>query len=346
MKSKTAVALLLVMASTILLASATTALHDKAIFVTIGKPNKADNLSSAFEIEISSTSDSSQINGTVTNAVTTSPIKDANVTANGVSDLTDDDGHYDLEIAPGNYTVTVTKSGFISQSKNATVAVNQTTTVNFALSSALADIGWIVGSVTDANTSMPIEDAVITAGNKSDDTNSAGRYEIELAPGNYSVTAGKSGYVSQTMMGIVVRAGSVTALNFALVRVAPTTPEVTVVVTPSALNLRSNGRWITVSLQVFGGFSAKDINVSSIRLNSTIPVDVGAPIEIVSDNVTSQLTVKFSREAVEAFIFNELEPEGRFGVVELSVTGEFKDQTAFSGSDTIKIILNAPMSEN
>lgn len=343
MKRKIIVALLLVaMASTILFASSSATFHDKAVLVSSGKLDKSANLPSTLKIEVSSTSDPSGINGTVTNMVTTSPIKDANVTANGISDLTDDNGHYELEIAPGNYTVTVTKANFISQSKNTTVAINQTTNVDFALSPALATAGWIVGSVTDANTSMPIEDAIVMAGNKSDDTNSLGRYEIELTPGTYNVTASKSGYVSQTVMGIVARAGNVTTLNFVLAKAAPSRPKVIVTVAPDALNLRSNGKWISVSIQVAQGFSVKDINVSSIRLNNTILVDPSAPIEIISDNATSMLTVKFSREAVENFILNELEQQGKFGIVKLALTGEFNDKTAFSGNDTIKIILSTP----
>lgn len=326
MKSKTTVVLLLAIMSTMLVASST-ALHGGAVLVNFGK--------------VSQSVDPSHINGTVTNAVTTSPIKDANVTANGVSDLTDDNGHYELDIAPGNYTVMVAKSGFASQSKNATVAVNQTATVNFALASP--GMGWLVGNVTDSKTSMPIENAVVMVGNKSADTNSAGRYEIELAPGTYNVTASKNGYVSQTMMGVVIREGSMTTVNFALVRVAPV---ISVRVTPRALNLRSNGRWITVTIELPEGFNAKDINISSIRLNNTTLVAMNAPIEITGGNRTSELIVKFSREAVEALIMNQTGQQSKFGEVKLTITGEFKDHTAFSGSDMIKTILNTPMSRS
>lgn len=74
------------------------------------------------------------IAGTVTDASTGDPISGANVTANGVSVSTGADGSYSIELAPGNYTVTVSKDGYESSSKtNITVVTGDTTTVDFEL---------------------------------------------------------------------------------------------------------------------------------------------------------------------------------------------------------------------
>ena len=74
------------------------------------------------------------IAGTVTDASTGDPISGANVTANGVSVSTGADGSYSIELAPGNYTVTVSKDGYESSSEtNITVITGNTTTVDFEL---------------------------------------------------------------------------------------------------------------------------------------------------------------------------------------------------------------------
>jgi hypothetical protein len=407
MSSKLMIAsLAIAMAAIVLFASGSTVLRDK---VTLGPFAKFG--------ESALLSDPSSINGTVTDAATTLPINNANVTAGGVFDLTDSNGRYNFDIAPGNYTVSVTRLGYTDQSKNATVLANMTTTVNFALSPNLVEMGWIAGNVTNANTSMPIEgasvevngystqtnatgsykiqvpapetynvtaskvgyldntvsnvsvkpgnttsinialtpvlppfgtlegnvtdasthmpieNAMIMAGNKTAETNSTGRYKIELAPGTYNVTASKKGYVSQTKTGIVITAGNVTTLDFALVKVQI---KATVVIHPRSLNLRSEGRWITASIEFEAGFDARDVNVSSIKLNNTIPVDLTAPMEFNG----SMLTVKFDREVVENFILNELREPSKFGMVTLTLTGKLKDGTTFTGDDMIKTIFN------
>jgi len=192
--------------------------------------------------------------------------------------------------------------------------------------------------VTDASTHMPIENAVIMAGNESAETNSSGRYKIELPPGTYNVTASKKGYVNQTKTGIVIAAGNVTTIDFALVEVQI---KATVVIHPRSLNLRSEGRWITASIEFEAGFDARDVNVSSIKLNNTVPVDLTAPMEFSG----STLIVKFDREAVETLILNELGQPDKFSSATLTLTGKLKDGTTFTGNDTIKTIFNMHIKE-
>jgi len=411
MRSKIMIALLAIaMASIVLFASGSITLHE----VTLGPFAKYGKLAAL--------ADPSGINGTVTDSVTTLPIKDANVTAGGVFDLTDSNGRYDLNVASGNYTVSVKRLGYLSQPKNATVPVNMTTTVNFVLVPNLAEMGWIAGNVTntnttlpiegasvevngfstqtnatgrykiqvpapenysvtaskngyfdktvsnvsakpgnttfvnialtpvpppvgtlegnvtDASTHMPIENAVIMAGNKSAETNSSGRYKIELSPGTYNVTSSKKGYINQTKTGIVITAGNVTTLDFALVEAQI---KATVIIHPRSLNLKSEGRWITASIEFEEGFDVRDINVSSIKLNNTVPVDLTAPMEFSG----STLIVKFDREAVETLILNELGQPDKFSSATLTLTGKLKDGTTFTGNDTIKTIFNMHIKE-
>ena len=74
------------------------------------------------------------IDGHVTDAETGEALAGATVTANGVSILTDVEGYYKIEVAPGTYTVTASAVGYESQSKSVTVTAGETSAVDFALS--------------------------------------------------------------------------------------------------------------------------------------------------------------------------------------------------------------------
>ena len=78
------------------------------------------------------------IAGTVMDASTGDPIGGANVTANGYSDITDANGHYNITDVPaGTYNVTASANGYqTSSSTNITVSAGEPTTVDFELKPA------------------------------------------------------------------------------------------------------------------------------------------------------------------------------------------------------------------
>ena len=130
--------------------------------------------------------------------------------------------------------------------------------------------------------------------------------------------------------------------TFGTVEVPPVAA--TVDIDPDALNLRSQGMWITAYIELPEGYNVSDINVSSIMLNGTIHAE-SRPVAIGDyDNDTiPDLMVKFSRSEVITFILpNAGITEGKFGNATLTVTGRLNDGTPFEGSDTIKIILFMP----
>lgn len=98
----------------------------------------------------------------------------------------------------------------------------------------------------------------------------------------------------------------------------------TIDITPDTLNLSSQGKWISASINLSAGDVA-DIDIASILLNGKFPA-VGHDIQ---DNGT-KLVVKFSRNDVKADLAE--------GSVELTVTGSLNDGTAFIGTDTIRVI--------
>ena len=76
-----------------------------------------------------------------------------------MSAQTDNNGNFSMNLAPGTYTITVTKSGFNDGSATATIQPGQTTTQNFTLS---FQDGILSGQVVDEN-GIAIPQATVTA---------------------------------------------------------------------------------------------------------------------------------------------------------------------------------------
>ncbi len=100
-------------------------------------------------------------------------------------------------------------------------------------------------------------------------------------------------------------------------------------VTPSTLNLNSNGQWITCHLRLPEGSSATGINLETLMLEGLIPADW-----MVFNEEEQIAMIKFSRSLVQDFLIEQ----ALLGDVELTVTGELLDGTAFKEADTIRII--------
>jgi hypothetical protein len=94
---------------------------------------------------------------------------------------------------------------------------------------------------------------------------------------------------------------------------------------PDTLNLKSKGRWITCYIDLPEGHDVNDIDISTILLEDTIPVEWG-------DVQGTTLMVKFERSEVEDYIGAPQD------AIELLVAGKFYDGTEFEGSDTIRVI--------
>ena len=102
---------------------------------------------------------------------------------------------------------------------------------------------------------------------------------------------------------------------------------------PDTLNLESKGKWVTVYIELPEGYDINQINVSSIRLNDTVPAsDKLTEIGDYNDDGIADLMVKFDRGSVI-----ELIPEG-VSEVTLTVSGDFTEIVRFTGEDTIKVM--------
>jgi len=117
----------------------------------------------------------------------------------------------------------------------------------------------------------------------------------------------------------------------------------TVDVNPSTLNLNSEGEWITTYIELPKGYNVNDVDVSSLKLNNAVSVDLNTPTYIGdygSDGV-ADLIVKFNRTELTSHIYKVLGI--KYGNVTLMITGQLVDGTLFEGSDTIKVLFGGDM---
>jgi hypothetical protein len=101
--------------------------------------------------------------------------------------------------------------------------------------------------------------------------------------------------------------------------------------TPNTFNLKSLGHWVTGVLEPEPPASPADIDIGSIRLNGSVPVDPSAPTAIGDDDGDGRpdLMVKFDRAAVEATL-----TEG--DSVTVTVTGSI-GSCSFEATDVVKV---------
>jgi len=101
--------------------------------------------------------------------------------------------------------------------------------------------------------------------------------------------------------------------------------------TPKTLNLASRGRWVTAYLEPAAPFAARDIDITTIRLNGAVSVDTTGPTALVDHDgdAVEERMVKFNRTALELTL-----PEGD----EVPVTVTCKaGTTTFAGADTLRV---------
>ena len=115
----------------------------------------------------------------------------------GKTTTTDASGHFRFEVHPGTYTVTASRSGYVSGSATRQVRANQTVWAGVGLHKESAAGRATVKGVVYAypNASRRIAGARVTLANGATvTTGSDGYFEFHVAPGNWQVTAKASGY--------------------------------------------------------------------------------------------------------------------------------------------------------
>ena len=166
------------------------------------------------------------VDGTVTDSNIGEPIEGAIISLGDFSDTTGTNGTYLLEYIPvGIYDITCTAEGYCDSVDVVEVLDGQTVTVDFVLEPI--PCGTLNGTVIDANTGVPIEDALITAISQSrveytGFTNADGYYIIDSmfvsdVVGNYTVTCSTDySYILGEVTGVEINEDSTTTIDFAL----------------------------------------------------------------------------------------------------------------------------------
>ncbi|PCR90931.1 carboxypeptidase regulatory-like domain-containing protein [Natrinema ejinorense] len=151
--------------------------------------------------------------GTITDAAG-EPVANATVTAEGQETTTADDGSYELELEPGNHTVTISAEGYQNVSEVVTVEADETNTVDVTLEELEPTVGTIDGTVTDAD-GEPIANATVTVGDEQTTTADDGSYTLELESGEYELTVSAAGYENATA-NVTVEADSTVTVDVSL----------------------------------------------------------------------------------------------------------------------------------
>lgn len=158
------------------------------------------------------------ISGVVTDASNGTPLAGATVSTQPATSTatTSAQGAYTISnVPPGNYTVTATRAGYNPNSVAAAVVSSQTTTSNVPLTPLP---GSITGVVTDAANGALLAGATVSTvpATTTVTTNAQGAYTINtVPPGNYTVTATRTGY-SPASGPTTVSPGQAATRNLAL----------------------------------------------------------------------------------------------------------------------------------
>ncbi|WWB87080.1 carboxypeptidase regulatory-like domain-containing protein [Priestia aryabhattai] len=257
------------------------------------------------------------ITGQVTSSGTGAPIPGAIVTIRSLQQgsggivvgtvNTDQQGTYLVKnLAPGEYSVTVTKMGFGTQIQTVTAASDQTSTASFAL---LADAGTLSGFVTDINgnpiTGSNIFLRIFTDDNvllKSVTAQPDGTFGVfGLDPGTYTVIAEAPNYAANSIP-ITITANQTTTVAIALtpnpatisgnvVNQQTNTPLQGVTVTAS-----SNGQIIATAVtDINGNFQLTNLAAGSISIVTFAQNFVNTPQTIVlSPGETQQIILSLT----------------------------------------------------
>jgi choice-of-anchor B domain-containing protein len=159
-----------------------------------------------------------ELEGTVTDATTTDPIQNVEVTIveEGVTLQTNASGFYQIELSPGTYTAQYDVFAYGPEERTIVVAPNGTTVQNVAMTRLPA--GTLSGTITRIGTGAPISGAVVAILGTplSGSSSLTGTYSITGVPvGSYTVEAERFGF-APLQQPATIQQSQTTTLNFVL----------------------------------------------------------------------------------------------------------------------------------
>lgn len=184
------------------------------------------------------------IGAVYTGGSTTNRVAGATVTVGSQSVTTGSDGLFQFTLNPGSYTATATKAGMSTAMVTRTVVAGMQAWGSMEINGSGAT-GELIGKIyafnpaTPMDTSVAISGASVTCDGVVVMTGADGLYRFNKAPGTYTVTASKSGYVdSQISRTAVVGAQTWGSMGLATSSMADTqAPQVEIVFPSSGASL-------------------------------------------------------------------------------------------------------------
>ncbi len=189
--------------------------------------------------------------------------------------------------------------------------------------------------------------------------NPAGRYRIEVI-GTGSTEASQFAVVTESFDENGTLVSSATAYGavekgeirsfdlFSSYNTLTLYADVSVVVTPSSLNLGSNGLAVTTYIEAPDDHDLSVIKTAEVLLNGTVSIALSMPTTVgdYDNDGIPDLMVKFGRAQVISYILNHVDTTELYSMrcmsITLTITGAFNDGTLFKGSDTIVVIAFTP----
>ena len=135
------------------------------------------------------------LSGTVKDEKTKEPIEGAIVTCGDEIKPTDANGHYEMTLKTGSYTVLCSKEGYHTNPlTDVYVTLNGNTVRDFWMTPM--NTGTITGTVVDES-GAALSGVTVTCGDKTVPTDSQGRFELEAPAGGATVRFSKNGYSAE-----------------------------------------------------------------------------------------------------------------------------------------------------
>lgn len=278
-----------------------------------------------------------------TNGSSSNTVSGATVTAGGKTVTTGTNGLYEFVLNPGTYTVNVSKSGYGSNSVSRTVTAGSTVWGSMEINPTAATgkiIGFMYTGAAGVNDpgATRLSGVTVKAGGKTDTSAADGRYEFDLAPGTYTVTATKTGYnnasVTKTVTANATVYGSMGMTSTSTPPPADTTkpeleisfPENNEVLTFAELTLTgtvsdNKDAIASVTLQVNGG-AAATVSVASGKYSQVIKLSPGAnTLKVTAKDAANNTQTVTHTVTFDSGLFGRVYSFDESGEVEVPLEG-------------------------
>lgn len=148
------------------------------------------------------------LEGKILNGCNSQPMLGATIEVNSgnpwVNTTTKNDGTFKTgQVEPGNFKVTISKPGYVTQIIDVTLVTAEVIELNVTL--APENVGEVKGTVLVENSSTPIANATVFLsgpdGTYTVQSDANGQFDLECVPsGDYQVSAGKWGYLTNSIV--------------------------------------------------------------------------------------------------------------------------------------------------